>query len=363
MRRIREALRLVYEQGMSRSRTAAALGIGKTTLLELLERLERSGLKPSEALLFSDVDLESHLYPPGPTPPERKRVEPDIAHMVAELSRPGVTRKLLWEEYRKAHPTGLGYTVFCDRIQHHRGETDLVMRQEHKPGEKVFVDYSGDRLEVIDPATGEVFVKELFVMAWGASHLIYAEAQDSQRLGDWTMGHVRAFEYFGCVPSVVVPDCLRSAVSKAHTYDPELNRTYVEMCQHYSVVPVPARSRKPRDKAKVENAVRIVQQRIVAVLRDREFHSLQELNAAIREEVDRINSSPMPSYDKKCRRDLFDEVDRPAAQALPEQPWEHQQWLRRRVGIDYCVEFEKHWYSVPHALCRRTRQSDSVADT
>ena len=354
MRRIREALCLVYEQGLSRTRTAAALRIGKTTLLELLERLERSGLTPTEALLFTDADLEAHLYPPVPPPPERDRVEPDVAHLVAELARPGVTRKLLWEEYRKVHPAGLGYTAFCDRIQNHRGEADLVMRQEHKPGEKVFVDYSGDRLEVIDPISGEVFSKELFVMAWGASHLIYAEAQDSQCQGDWTMGHVRGFEYFGCVPSMVVPDCLRSAVTKAHTYDPEINRTYVEMCHHYGVVAVPARVRKPRDKAKVENAVRIVQQRIVAVLRDRQFHSLQELNAAVRGEVDRINASPMPSYDKKSRREIFDEVDRPAARSLPDHSWEHQQWLRRRVGIDYCVEFEKHWYSVPHALVGRT---------
>lgn len=168
------------------------------------------------------------------------------------------------------------------------------------------------------------------------------------------MGHVRGFEYFGCVPSMVVPDCLLSAVTKAHTYDPEINRSYVEMCHHYGVVAVPARVRKPHDKAKVENAGRIVQQRIVAVLRDREFHSLQVLNAAVRGEVDRINASPMPSYDKKSRREIFDEVDRPAARSLPDHSWEHQKWLRRRVGIDYCVEFEKHWYSAPHALVGRT---------
>jgi transposase len=350
MRRIREAIRLVHEQGMSRTRAAAALGIGKTTLLELLERLGRSGLSPNDAMSFSDLDLEAHLYPPAPPVADRGSIEPDVAYLVCELKRPGVTRKLLWEEYRKVHPKGLGYTTFCDRIQHHQGDTNLVMRQEHKPGEKVFVDYSGDRLELVHPATGEVIPKELFVMAWGASHLIYAEAQDSQKLPDWTMGHVRAFEYFACAPWIVVPDCLRSAVTKVHTFDPEINRTYVEMCRFHNVVAVPARSRKPRDKAKVENAVRIVQQRIVAVLRDRVFHSLQVLNAAVREEVDRINATPMQGYDRKSRKELFEEVDRPAAQSLPQDRWEHQQWLRRRVGIDYCVEFEKHWDSVPHAL-------------
>jgi transposase len=354
MRRIREAIRLVHEQGMSRTRAAAALCIGKTTLLELLERLEQSGLSPSHAMTFSDADLETHIFPPAPTSTaERDAIEPDVADLVSELKRPGVTRRLLWQEYRKVHPQGLGYTAFCDRIQKHRGTADLVMRQEHKPGEKVFVDYSGDRLEVVDPHTGECIPKELFVMAWGASHLIYAEAQDSQKLPDWTMGHVRGFEYFGCAPSVVVPDCLRSAVTRAHTFDPELNRTYVEMCRHHNVVAVPARSRKPRDKAKVENAVRLVQQRIVAVLRDREFHSLQALNAAVREEVDRINATPMQGYDRKSRKELFEEVDRPAAQALPQDRWEHQQWLRRRVGVDYCIEHDRHWYSVPHGLVGR----------
>jgi hypothetical protein len=192
--------------------------------------------------------------------------------------------------------------------------------------------------------------KELFVMAWGASSFIYAEAQDSQKLSDWTMGHVRAFEYFGCAPSLAVPDCLRSAVTKAHRYDPVLNRTYVEMCSHYSVVAVPARPHSPRDKGKVENAVRIAQQRIVAVLRNRVFHSLAELNRAVREEVDRINDAPMQGRDGKSRRDFFEQIDRPAAQSLPHDTWQYQQWLVRRVGLDYCVEVDRHWYSVPHTL-------------
>lgn len=208
-----------------------------------------------------------------------------------------MTLKLLWEEYRKEYPKGLGYTQFWQRWSHHGTARELVRRQEHRPGEKVFVDYSGDRLEVVDPRTGESFAKELFAMAWGASSFIYAEAQDSQKLSDWTMGHVRAFEYFGCAPSLAVPDCLRSAVTKAHRYDPVLNRTYVEMCSHYSVVAVPARPHSPRDKGKVENGVRIAQQRIVAVLRDRIFQSLAELNRAVREEVDRINDAPMQGRD------------------------------------------------------------------
>jgi len=350
MRHIREALRLVYQQGLSRNQAGQALGIGRTTVQELDRRFQSSGMPLEEALSLSDEDLESHLFPASAKEPSRPGIEPDLDRISQELSRPGVTLKLLWEEYRKERPEGFGYTQFWQRWSHHGKARELVMRQEHKPGEKVFVDYSGDRLEVVDPRTGEVTPKELFVMAWGASSFIYAEAQDSQKLSDWTMGHVRAFEYFGCAPSLAVPDCLRSAVTKAHRYDPVLNRTYVEMCSHYGVVAVPARPHSPRDKGKVENAVRIAQQRIVAVLRNRIFQSLAELNRAVRQEVDRINDAPMQGRDGKCRRDFFEEIDRPAAQSLAQDAWQYQQWLVRRVGLDYCVEVDRHWYSVPHAL-------------
>lgn len=354
MRRIREALRLIYQQGMSRTRTALALGVGKTTVLELLNRFQSSGMPLEDALKLSDADLEQHLFPAVAAPSKRSGIEPDVAHLLSELKRPGVTMQLLWEEYRRAVPTGLGYTQFRMRIHAARDCRDLVMRQTHKPGEKVMVDYSGDGLSVVDTSTGEERRKELFVMVWAASNFVFAEAQDSQKLSNWTMGHVRGFEYSGCAPSTAIPDCLRSAVTKAHRYDPVLNRTYVEMCTHYNVVAVPARAGQPRDKAKVEVAVRIVQQRIVAVLRDRIFHSLSDLNRAVREEVDHINDAPMQGYDGKTRRQLFEEIDRPAAQPLPQEAWQYQQWMLRRVGLDYCVEVDRHWYSVPHALAGKS---------
>jgi transposase len=357
MRHIREALRLVYQQGMSRNKAAQALKVGKSTLKEFVKRFEALGMSLEGALSLSDDDLQGHLYPTIPARLESRQkllIEPDLEHIASELARPGVTIRLLWEEYRKDHPDGFGYTQFWKRCRRRTPSQKLVMRQDHTPGEKVMVDYSGDRLELIDPETGEATPQELFVMVWAASGYVYAEAQCSQKLTDWTMGHVRAFEYFGCVPSIVVPDCLRSAVTKAHRYDPLINRTYVEMCTHYGVVAVPARSREPRDKAKVEATVRIAQQRIIAVLRDRTFHDLADLNRAVREEVERINLAPMQGRDKKCRRDFFDEIDRPAAVPLPLEKWECQQWHVRRVGLDYCVEVDKHWYSVPHALAGRS---------
>lgn len=353
MRKIREALRLVYQQGMSRNQAARALNIGPSTLKDLLKRFKASGMPLDAALQLGDTDLETHLFA-RPNQRGLRVSEPDMDHVASELKRPGVTLKLLWEEYRKIHPSGLGYTQFCDRHKKHRGGQELVMRQNHTPGEKVMVDYSGDRLSVVDRQTGEMHPKELFVMVWAASNFVFAEAQDSQKLSDWTMGHVRGFEYSGCAPSTTVPDCLRSAVTTAHRYDPVINRTYVEMCTHYNVVAVPARAGQPRDKAKVEGAVRIVQQRIVAVLRDQIFHSLADLNRALREEVDRINDAPMQGYDGKTRRELFEETDRPAAQPLPQEAWQYQQWMVRRVGLDYCVDVDRHWYSVPHTLAGKS---------
>lgn len=350
MRRIREALNLVLVKGMSRNKAALALNVGRTTLQECLHRFQSSGMPLEDALKLSDADLERHLFPPVALRSKRSEIEPDVTQLLSELKRPGVTMKLLWQEYRRTAPAGLGYTQFRERIHDAQGCRDLVMRQAHKPGEKVMVDYSGDGLSVVDRSTGEDRRKELFVMVWPASNFVFAEAQDSQKMSDWTMGHVRGFEYFGCAPSTAIPDCLRSAVTKAHRYDPVLNRTYVEMCTHYNVVAVPARAGQPRDKAKVEGAVRIVQQRIVAVLRNQIFHSLSDLNRAVREEVDRLNDAPMLGYDGKTRRELFEEIDRPAAQSLPQESWQYQQWMVRRVGLDYCVEVDRHWYSVPHAL-------------
>ncbi len=344
---IREAVRLVKVQGLSRNKAAAVLHAGKTTVKDHLARFESSGMGVEEFLALGDREALARLFPEQAAGPGTGREEPDMGHVMRELGRPCVTAKILWEEFSAEHPEGIRYTQFCERVKKHRDRRPLSMRREHLPGRTVYADYSGVRPEYVDPDTGEVRKAELLVMAWGASNLTYAEAQASQKVGCWTMGHVRAFAYFGCVPHEVTPDCLKSGVVKAHRYDPTVNRTYVEMCGHYGVAPIPARPLEPRDKAKAEKAVQAVQHRILASLRDCSFRGLGELNAAIGLCLEELNGRPMEGYDRQSRRQLFESVDRPAAQALPAEAWEYREWVVRHAGTDYCFEVDGHWYSVP----------------
>ena len=229
-----------------------------------------------------------------------------------------------------------------------RGKLDYCMRQEHRAGEKVFIDYS-DGLSIVDPFTGELILTQLFLAVWGASNYTYAEATLSQTLPDWIGSHGRAFEYFGCVPRVLVPDNLKSGVSKACKYEPELNPTYTDMAEHYGCAVLPARPCRPRDKAKVEVGVLIAKRWILAVLRQRTFYSLAELNAAIRECLERLNTRPLRRL-KKSRRELFETIDRPNALPLPQRPYEYAEWYKARVNIDYHIEVDGHYYSVPFQL-------------
>ena len=347
MNTIREAVRLVKVQNLSRNKAASVLQIGKSTVKDYLSRFESSGMSPAEFLAMNDEASTARLFPAQPPQPQAGKAEPDMERVLKELGRPCVTAKILWEEFIKEHPDGIRYTQFCERINRCRDARPLSMRREHLPGRTVYADYSGERPEYVDMETGEVRKAELLVMAWGSSNFTYAEAQESQKISCWTMGHVRAFAYFGCASYELTPDCLKSGVTKAHRYDPTVNRTYVEMCTHYGIAPIPARPLEPRDKAKAEKAVQAVQHRILAALRDRTFKGLAELNAAIRACLDELNDRPMEGYDRQSRRQLFESLDRPAAQPLPAEPWEHREWIVRHAGSDYCIEVDKHWYSVP----------------
>jgi transposase len=348
MNTIREAVRLVKVQQLSRNKAAAVLQIGKSTVKDYLTRFESSGLALEAFLTLQDGEVASKLFEPRSEPADTPdRQEPDMDYILQELARPCVTAKKLWEEYIQIYPSGIRYTQFCERISKRQDKRPLSMRREHVPGRTVYADYSGERPEYIDLETGELRKAELLVMAWGASNFTYAEAQESQKVGCWTMGHVRAFGYFGCAPYELTPDCLKSGVIKAHRYDPTVNRTYVELCTHYGIAPIPARPLEPRDKAKAEKAVQAIQHRILASLRDRIFHGFAELNAAIRECLEEFNDRPMESYGRQTRRELFESMDKPAAQPLPMEAWEHREWIIRHAGSDYCVEIDKHWYSVP----------------
>ena len=352
MRKIRDVLRL-RAGGMSKRKIAASLSIGVTAAGECVRRARRAGLIWPLPEDLSDAALELRLYPPPQATAKDRRPQPDWAAIHRELRRPGVTLQLLWEEHRGAHSDGYGYSRYCELYRAWEGRLAPTMRQLHVAGERMFVDYAGTTLEVVDGTTGEVRVCQLFVAALGASNYTYAEATFTQRLVDWIGSHVRAFEFFGGVTAQIVSDNLRSGITKACFYEPAVNRTYAEMAAHYDTAVVPARPRKPRDKAKVEVAVQVATRWIIAKLRNRRFFSLDEINAAIRELVAQLNDR-VTRHLATSQRSLFDDLERPALKKLPAEPYLYAEWKECKVGLDYHVEVERHYYSVPHALLRET---------
>ena len=282
----------------------------------------------------------------------RVRAQPDWPTIHRELRRKDVTLALLWEEYRAVHPDGYGYSRFCDLYRRWEGRLAPTMRQHHVAGERMFVDYAGATLAVIDPATGAVRLAQLFVAALGASNYLFAEATWTQTLPDWIGSHGRALAWFGGVPGQIVSDNLKAGVSKACFYEPAINRTYADMAAHYDTAVVPARPYRPRDKAKVEVAVQVAQRWIVARLRHRRFFSLAELNTAIRDLVDALNDR-VTRHLGASRRQLFEDLEWPALKPLPAAPYVYAQWQERTVGLDYHVEVDRHHYSVPHRLLRQ----------
>ena len=266
-----------------------------------------------------------------------------------ELKRPGVSRELLHREYLERHPDGVGYTSFCNVYREWLGRQRATMRQEHRAGEKLFVDYSGKKPHIVEPTTGECIEVELFVAVLGASNFTFAEATRTQRSRDWIESHVRALEFFGGVPQLIVPDQLRSAVSRPCWYEPGVQRTYEELAEHYGTTVLPARPGKSRDKAKVEVGVQITQRWILARIRNQRFFSIEALNERIAELVDELNERTMRTYGAS-RLQLFDRLDRPALRPLPSTRFAHADWTTARVNLDYHIEFDHHYYSAPFTL-------------
>jgi transposase len=356
MRQIREILRLHLNCGKGRNAIAGSLRRAPATISDYLARAQSAGVTNwAEIESLSEEQLEERLgfkAPPGHLlgrPRDEERPLPDFARVHSELKRKGVTLELLWQEYRGEHPNGYLVTQFREHYRRWCRKLSLVMRQVHRAGEKTFVDYSGTGLCLTDPKTGEKTSTQLFVGCLGASSYTYAEATPTQALPHWLMSHARMFEFFGGVTEIVVPDQLRSAIKDPCLYDPGVNLSYHDLAVHYGTCVIPARPRKPRDKAKAEVAVQVAQRWIVAVLRNRTFHSLRELNAAIRECLDKLNSRIM-RHVGKSRQELFESLDRPALQPLPPTRYEFCEWKKATVNIDYHVEFDRHYYSVHHAL-------------
>ncbi len=321
MRQLRQMLRLARDGASSRE-IARVLGIARSTVQENLKRAADEGLSWPLPGDLTDDALEARLFArAGVKPGVRRRPEPDWAKLVIDLKKPGVTMMVLWEEYRAVQPDGYGYSRFCELFRGFERRLQPSMRQEHVAGDKVFVDYSGKKIPILDPHTGLVREAEIFVAVLGASNFTYAEASWTQSLPDWIGAHVRMFDFFGGVPRLVVIDNLKSGVHKASFYDPELNRSYGMMALHYGVGVLPARPRRPKDKAKVENGIRFAQTCILGRLRRQTFFSLAEANAAIAEALGRINGHIVRRLGT-TRQHLFEALERPALAPLPIDAYE-----------------------------------------
>ena len=290
MRKIRDVLRLILGEGLSVRQVGASLQIPRTTVCDYVRRARAVGLGWPLPEDLDDAALEARLFASA-APVQHPRPEPDWQKVHIELRRPHVTLMLLWLEYKETFPDGYAYSQFCEHYRHWRRHLDVVMRQHHKAGEKMFVDFPGRTIPIYDERCGEVvFCAELFVSALGASGYLFAEAVRSQQLHCWISAHVHAFAYYGGCPAIVTPDNLRSAVTRPHRYEPDINATYQEMAAHYGVGIVPARSYKPRDKAKAEAGVLLAERWIMARLRNERFTTLAEANARIRELLEWINA-------------------------------------------------------------------------
>ena len=362
MRKIKEVFRLNHA-GISNRAIAKACSIGRETVREYLLRASEAGLSwPLPAELTDDV-LESMLFPSA-IKIGKKRSCPDWVLIHKDLRKKGVTRKLLWVEHKDEDPDFYSYSQFCELYKGWSGKLTPMMRLNHKAGEKLFVDYAGLTMAYTNPSTGEEKKAYIFVATLGASSRNYVEAQDSQALNSWIGGHVRAFAYFGGVTEILVPDNLKTGVTSPCFYEPDLNPTYQEMSKHYTTAVIPTRVRHPKDKAKVESGVQVVEYWVIAPLRNRQFFSLTEINQAVKVKLEELNARKMLHL-QKSRNELFEELDKPALQPLPEKPFEMAEWKRAKVGIDYHVVFNKHYYSVPYTLIQKNvdiRATDNITE-
>jgi transposase len=364
VRKAREILRLKFEAGLSNHKIARACGVSASTVWDTVTRFQMTGLGWPLPATMSESELERRLYRKrGSLEANPERV-PDWAEVQRELRHKHVTLRLLWEEYKAEFPDGYQYSWYCERFREWRKRVDVVMRQEHKLAEKVFLDWAGDTLPLTDASTGEVRPCYLFVAVLGASNYTYAEPSLSQDLEAFLMAHVRMFEFFGGCPDLLVPDNQKTGVTKASRYEPDLNPAYTALAEHYGCAVLPTRPYKPRDKAKVETGVLIVERRIIARLRKRIFFSLSEMRAAVALQVRELNDRPFYRL-PGSRRSQFIGEEQPALRSLPTRPYEHRSRKKARVHIDYHVELLGHRYSVPHRLAGDTvevRYTEAVVE-
>ncbi len=346
MRKTKEVLRLYYDLKLSKRKVARSCNIAPSTVREYLRKAEQVGISWPLPDGMDDAALESRLFPEETAPAAATHPLPDMEYIHQELYRKGVTRQLLWFEYKEKQPNGYEYSQFCELFRQWSKRLDVTLRQEHKAGEKLFVDFAGKGIEVINSATGEVAEAQLFVAVLGASNYTYVLAVPDQSLPWWITCHTKAFEYYNGLPEIVVPDNLKSGVSKACRYEPDLNPTYHRMGQHYGVAIMPARARKPKDKAKVEAGVLLVTRWITATLRNHTFFSMAALNEKIAELLIKLNTRKFKKL-PTSRKELFEALEKAVLRPLPAEPYEYAEWKEAAaVNIDYHVEVDSHYYSV-----------------
>ena len=357
MRKIKEVLRFKYEKQLSDCMIARACALGRVTVQEYILRFKIAKLSwPLPESLTAEA-LEKQLFP-GPIG-DKPRPPLDYAYLAQELSRPNVTKEVLWSEYKQAEPTGYGYSRFCELLRAYQKRLKYRLRQNYTAGEKGFLDF-GTGLSLLNPETGERIPTQLFVFAWGASNYTFAQAVLHQDLSSWIEVNVAALNFFGVCPRIEVPDNLKAAVNKPCYYEPELHPTFLEFSRHYGTLIMPTRPRKPKDKAKVETAVKLAKRWILARLRNRIFTTLYDMNKAIAELLERFNRKLMKKFGKS-RLELFENLDKPNALPLPESPYEYADWKPVKPSINYHVEYDHHYYSVPYTFIHQVLEVRATA--
>ena len=352
MRKIKEVLRLKWEFGSSNKQIANSCNIARSTVREYLRRAQNAGLSWPLDRDLDDSALENLLFPLTPVIPSSQRQMPPMDYLFREMKKKGVTLQLLWYEYKETNPDGYQYSQFCHLYRQWVKKLDVTLRQEHRAGEKLFVDYAGQTFPIIDRDTGEIIDAYIFIAALGASNYTFAEASLRQDLPSWIDAHVHAFEFFGGVTEILVPDNTKTGIKHPCRYEPDINPTYQELADHYATTVIPARPGHPRDKAKVESAVLVAERWILAALRNHQFFSLAELNRAIGEKLHDLNSRKFNKLNTN-RRALYETIDKPALKPLPVRRFEYAEWKKLMVNIDYHIEVEHHYYSVPHQLVKK----------
>jgi transposase len=349
MRKIREILRLKYECHLTDRQIAKSCLVARSTVANYLSKTKSAGLKWPLDENLSDTDIYNRMYKSRGNGSGIKRNMPPMEYIHNELKKKGVTLQLLWYEYKQNNPAGYQFSYFCELYQKWAKKLDIALRQRHNAGEKLFIDYAGQTVPVHDPETGKITDAQIFIAVLGASNYTFVEATPSQALPYWIKSHIHAFEFFKGVAHILVPDNLKSGITHPSRYEPDINPTYNDMALHYNTAVVPARPGKPKDKAKAEHAVKFAESWIIAALRNHTFFSFAQLNRAIAQKLTELNDKKFQKLDT-TRREMFEKIDKPALKPLPAASYEYAQWKKARVNIDYHIEFDRHYYSVPYQL-------------